>query len=89
MDRPIYPIRLVDLLQALSKGMCGYPDDGVGLRVEIVAPTQRFSRDQVFRDLVIQTLKCFSQIKVSIRARLLDLPSTPEVSSQLNSSFSA
>src|SRR5664279_758998 len=57
MDRPIYPVRLVDLLQALSKGMCGYPDDGVGLRVEIVAPAQRFSRDQVFRDLVIQTLK--------------------------------
>ena len=53
MDRPIYPVRLVDLLQALPKGMGGYPDDGIGLRVEIAAPPQRFDRDHGFLDLVI------------------------------------
>ena len=45
MDWPIHPVRLVYLLQPLPKGMGGYPDDGIGLRIEIVAPPQRFRRD--------------------------------------------
>jgi len=53
MDWPICPVRLVDLLQALPKGMGGYPDDGIGLWVEIVASPQRFGRDRVFCGLVI------------------------------------
>ena len=55
MNRPIYPIRLIDLLQALAKGMGGYPDDGIGLRIEIVPPPQRFGRDREFLDLLILT----------------------------------
>src|ERR1035437_3513085 len=77
MDRPIYPVRLVDLLQALSKGMCGYPDDGVGLRGEIVAPTHRFSRDQVFRDLVIQTLKMLLADKSEHSGQIAGSPQYP------------
>src|ERR1039458_2101353 len=57
MDRPIHPIRLVNLLQALAKGMGGHPDDGVGLRIEIVAPPQRFRRDRIFLNLLVLTLK--------------------------------
>ncbi len=57
MDRSMAPVRLVDLLQVLPKGMCGHTDNSVVLRVEIIASAQRFSRDGVFRDLVILTLK--------------------------------
>jgi hypothetical protein len=48
---------LVDLLQALAKGMGSYADNGIGLRVEIVTPPQRFGRDHVFRDLIILILE--------------------------------
>ena len=37
MDWPICPVLLVDLLQAFAKRMGGYPNDGIGLRIEIVA----------------------------------------------------
>ena len=53
MDRPICPVLLVDFLQAFAKGMGGYPDDSIGLRIEVVTPPQSFGRDRVFLDLLI------------------------------------
>jgi hypothetical protein len=77
MDRSIDPIRLVDFLEALPKGMCCYPDDGVVLRVEMVAPAQRFSRDGVFRDLVILTLKMLLADKSEHSGQVAGSPQYP------------
>ena len=57
MDRPIHAVGLVDLLQALPKGMGSYADYSIGLWVKIVTPPQCFCGDHVFRDLIILILE--------------------------------
>ena len=53
MHRPVYPYRLINLLQSFAQSMGNYPDDRIGLRVEIAAPPKRFGRDPMLIDLVV------------------------------------
>ena len=58
-NRMICPFVLVNLNQPLAQGMNGYPNDGVGLGIELRPTTQRFHRDRIFLDLVRPTMKVF------------------------------
>ena len=77
MDRPIDPVRLVDLLETLPKRMRGYPYNGVVLRIEMAASAQRLSRDGVFRDLVILTLKMLLAYKSEHSCQVAGSPQYP------------
>jgi hypothetical protein len=74
MNSVLCPVRLINLFETLSESVDGDPDDGVGLRIKIAAPSQCLHGDRIFVDPVGLVIEISFAYKAQYLSKVVGAP---------------